>query len=36
MMAAYRNRHARHYRELVLGETDLFLPATERAARRCA
>lgn len=29
---AYRNRHARRYRELVLAETDLFLPATERAA----
>jgi glycosyltransferase involved in cell wall biosynthesis len=28
----YRNRHARRYRELVLAETDLFLPATERAA----
>jgi glycosyltransferase involved in cell wall biosynthesis len=32
-MAAYRSRHARRYRELVLAETDLFLPATERAAR---
>jgi glycosyltransferase involved in cell wall biosynthesis len=32
MMAAYRNRHARRYRELVLGATDLFLPSTERAA----
>lgn len=32
MMAAYRNRHARRYRELVLAETDMFLPATERAA----
>jgi glycosyltransferase involved in cell wall biosynthesis len=31
-LAAYRNRHARKYRELVLAETDLFLPATERAA----
>ena len=31
-MAAYRNRHPRHYRELVLSETDLFLPASERAA----
>ena len=31
-MVAYRNRHARRYRELVLAETDLFLPATERAA----
>jgi glycosyltransferase involved in cell wall biosynthesis len=29
---AYRNRHARRHRELVLAETDLFLPATERAA----
>ncbi len=32
MMAGYRNRHARRYRELVLAQTDLFLPATERAA----
>lgn len=32
-LAAYRNRHARRYRELVLAETDLFLPATERAAQ---
>ncbi len=32
-MAAYRSRHARRYRELVLAETDLFLPATERAAQ---
>ncbi len=32
LLAAYRNRHARKYRELVLAETDLFLPATERAA----
>ena len=32
MMASYRNRHARRYRELVLAQTDLFLPATERAA----
>lgn len=31
-LAAYRNRHARRNRELVLAETDLFLPATERAA----
>jgi len=31
-LTAYRNRHARKYRELVLAETDLFLPATERAA----
>lgn len=30
---AYRNRHARRNRELVLAETDLFLPATERAAQ---
>ena len=29
---AYRNRQARIYRELVLAETDLFLPATRRAA----
>ncbi len=33
MLSAYRNRHARRYRELVLAETDLFLPATQRAAR---
>jgi glycosyltransferase involved in cell wall biosynthesis len=33
MLAAYRNRHARRNRELVLAETDLFLPATERAAQ---
>jgi glycosyltransferase involved in cell wall biosynthesis len=32
-MDAYRTRHARRYRELVLAETDLFLPATERAAQ---
>jgi glycosyltransferase involved in cell wall biosynthesis len=32
-MATYRNRHARRNRELVLAETDLFLPATERAAQ---
>jgi glycosyltransferase involved in cell wall biosynthesis len=32
LLAAYRNRHARRFRELVLSETDLFLPATERAA----
>ncbi len=32
-LTAYRNRHARRNRELVLAETDLFLPATERAAR---
>ncbi len=32
LMAAYRNRNARRYRELVLAETDLFLPATERSA----
>lgn len=31
-LRAFRNRHAREYRELVLAETDLFLPATERAA----
>ena len=28
---AFRNRHARRYREEVLAATDLFLPATERA-----
>jgi glycosyltransferase involved in cell wall biosynthesis len=32
-MVAYRNRHGRRYRELVLAETDLFLPATQRAAQ---
>jgi glycosyltransferase involved in cell wall biosynthesis len=32
MLAAYRNRHARRFREEVLAGTDLFLPATERAA----
>lgn len=32
MMVSYRNRRARRYRELVLAETDLFLPTTERAA----
>ncbi len=32
MLTTYRNRHARTFRELVLGETDLFLPTTERAA----
>lgn len=31
-LTAYRNRHARKYRALVLAETDLFLPATQRAA----
>jgi glycosyltransferase involved in cell wall biosynthesis len=31
-LLTYRNRNARRYRELVLAETDLFLPATERAA----
>jgi glycosyltransferase involved in cell wall biosynthesis len=31
-MVTYRNRNARRYRELVLAQTDLFLPATERAA----
>ena len=31
-LVTYRNRNARRYRELVLAETDLFLPATERAA----
>jgi glycosyltransferase involved in cell wall biosynthesis len=28
---AYRNRHARRFRDEVLAATDLFLPATERA-----
>ncbi len=32
LLVAYRNRHARRFRELVLAETDLFLAATERAA----
>ena len=32
MLGGYRNRQARRHRELVLTETDLFLPATERAA----
>jgi glycosyltransferase involved in cell wall biosynthesis len=32
MLAAFRNRHARTYRERILAATDLFLPATERAA----
>jgi glycosyltransferase involved in cell wall biosynthesis len=32
-MVTYRNRNARRYRREVLAETDLFLPATERAAR---
>jgi glycosyltransferase involved in cell wall biosynthesis len=31
-MVTYRNRNARRYRELALAQTDLFLPATERAA----
>jgi glycosyltransferase involved in cell wall biosynthesis len=32
MLRAYRNRHARRFRELVLADSDLFLAATERAA----
>jgi glycosyltransferase involved in cell wall biosynthesis len=32
LLDAYRNRQARRHRERVLAETDLFLPATERAA----
>lgn len=32
-MVTYRNRHARRNREVVLAETDLFLPTTVRAAR---
>jgi glycosyltransferase involved in cell wall biosynthesis len=31
LLVAYRNRHARRFREQVLAHTDLFLPATERA-----
>lgn len=30
-LRAFRNRHARRYRDEVLAATDLFLPATERA-----
>lgn len=30
-LRAYRNRHARRYRDKVLAATDLFLPATDRA-----
>jgi glycosyltransferase involved in cell wall biosynthesis len=30
-LRAFRNRHARSYRDEVLAATDLFLPATERA-----
>jgi glycosyltransferase involved in cell wall biosynthesis len=33
LLDAYRNPHARRYRESVLAETDLFLPTTERAAQ---
>ncbi len=32
LLVAFRNRHARRFREQVLAETDLFLPVTERAA----
>jgi glycosyltransferase involved in cell wall biosynthesis len=32
MLRAFRNHHARRFREQVLAETDLFLAATERAA----
>ncbi|HTU79953.1 MAG TPA: glycosyltransferase family 4 protein [Solirubrobacteraceae bacterium] len=32
LLMSYRNRNARRHRERVLAETDLFLPATERAA----
>jgi glycosyltransferase involved in cell wall biosynthesis len=32
LMVAYRNRHGRRYRELVLAQTDMFLPTTGRAA----
>ena len=31
-LRTYRNHHARGYREAVLAATDLFMPATERAA----
>jgi glycosyltransferase involved in cell wall biosynthesis len=31
LLRAYRNRHARRYRDEVLAATDLFLPATDRA-----
>jgi glycosyltransferase involved in cell wall biosynthesis len=33
LLNAYRNPHARRYRESVLAETDLFVAATERAAQ---
>lgn len=33
LLSSFRNRRARRYRETVLAQTDLFLPATERAAR---
>jgi glycosyltransferase involved in cell wall biosynthesis len=33
LLNAYRNPHARRTRELVLAETDLFLPTTQRAAQ---
>lgn len=33
LLNAYRNRHARQTRELVLKQTDLFLPTTDRAAQ---
>jgi glycosyltransferase involved in cell wall biosynthesis len=33
LLSTYRNGRARRNRELVLAQTDLFLPATERAAR---
>jgi glycosyltransferase involved in cell wall biosynthesis len=32
LLIAFRNHHARRFREQVLAETDLFLAATERAA----
>jgi glycosyltransferase involved in cell wall biosynthesis len=32
MLSAFRNRQARRNRDLVLAESDLFLPTTERAA----
>ncbi len=36
LLASYRAARARRYRELVLAQTDLFLPATERAAHALA
>lgn len=33
LLTAFRNHRARSYRDLVLAETDLFLPTTKRAAQ---